>query len=313
MADLPRPLLAIARSQRGLLTASDLQSHAVGRRARTDMVASGMLVAVHKGVYRVGSHPTTFEQRCEAALLFAPDAVVSGPTAGRLWGLRKVMTDDVHVLAKRTIHLREISAHTTDLLGDSDITERHGLRVLRPPRLLCDLAWHLDDAALESVFEQMLERGMLSIDAARRAARAFCTRGRPGSVRLARVLDGRPAWLRPVDSDVELRLWRALADAGLPMERQFRVELDSGIVYLDLAEPALRFGIEVDHVTWHAGRLDVQRDKRRDRELTRHRWTICRVTDADVEDHLHDTVRQLAGIASTLVGRSSGPTTVSAI
>lgn len=304
MVTLPRPLLAVAREQRGLLTTDNLYTHAVSRSARGRLLTSGMLVAVHKGVYRLGSHPTTFEQRCLAALLFAPDAVLSGLTAARVWGLRKAMTDDIHILAKRTIHLREISPHTTDLLSDADIVERHRLRLLRPPRLLCDLAWQLDDASLESVFEQMLERDMLSVDAARRAARAFCTRGRPGSVRLARVLDGRPAWLKPADSDLELRLWRALSAAGLQMQRQYRVELDAGVVYLDLAEPSIRFGVEVDHVSWHGGHLDAERDKRRDRELTRQRWTMCRVTDDDVTNHLHHTVRQLTDIASTLAGPS---------
>lgn len=305
MADLPRPLLAVARVQRGLLTTSDLQRHGVSRRARTHFVGCGMLIAVHKGVYRLGSHPVSFEQRCLAALLFAPDAVLSGPTAGRLWGLRRVGTDDVHVLAKRTIHLREISAHTTDLLADADIIERHGLRVLGPGRLLCDLAWHLDDASLESVLEQMIERKMLTIQGARRAAHRFCTRGRPGSVRLARVLDSRSEWLKPVDSDLELRLWRALAESGLHMQRQHRVELDSGVVLLDLAEPTLAFGVEVDHVTWHSGRLDVQRDKRRDRELVRLGWTMCRVTDDDVENHLQPTVRQLIDIAAGLRRRTT--------
>jgi hypothetical protein len=147
MVTLPRPLLAVARAQRGLLATDDLRSNGIGRGTRGRLLTSGMLVAVHKGVYRLGGHPTTFEQRCHAALLFAPDAVLSGPTAGRLWGLRKVMTDDIHILATRSIHLREISPHTTDLLSDADIIERHGLRLLRPARLLCDLAWHLDLAS----------------------------------------------------------------------------------------------------------------------------------------------------------------------
>lgn len=305
MAELSRSLLTVARSQSGLLTVDDLQRHGVGRRHRGNLVSSGNLVAVHKGVYRLASHPVTFDQRCRAALLFAPDAVLSGPTAGRLWGLRRVATDSVHILAKRRVHLREIDTHTTDLLADADVTERFGLRVLAPPRLLCDLAWHLDDASLESVYEQMLQRNMLTVQSARQAARRFCTRGRPGSVRLARVLDSRNEWLKPVDSDLELQLWRALRDAGLEMQRQFRIELDSGVVLLDLAEPAIRFGVEVDHVSWHLGRLDLERDKRRDRGLARVGWTTCRVTDTDVTERLLPTARELVDIARTLGHRTN--------
>lgn len=305
MNDVPRSLSAVARDQLGLVTVDDLLRCEVGKRQRRRLFESGFLIAVHRGVLRVASHPVTFEQRCLAALLFAPDAVLSGPTAARVWGLRKVPTDDVHIVARPTIHVTEINAHHTDLLRDADIVLHRGLRVLRPARLLCDLAWHLDDAGLESVFEQMLDRRMLTVDTARRAARAFCTRGRPGSVRLARVLESRPAWLRPADSDLEVRLHRALAGVGLVLERQVMVEVDSGIVAIDLADPVLKFGIEVDHATWHNGRLDVQRDKRRDRELTRIGWTMSRVTDDDVEARLGETVDQLVAIASVLRQRAS--------
>lgn len=305
MYDLPRPLLAIARDQLGLVTADDLQRFGISKRQRRRLVESGFLIAVHRGVLRFASHPVTFEQRCLAALLFAPDAVLSGPSAARVWGLRKVTTDDVHILARRTIHVTDINAHQTDLLRDEDIVEYRGLRVLRPARLVCDLAWHLDDATLESVFEQMLDRRMLTVDTARRATRAFCARGRPGSVRLARVIESRAAWLRPADSDLELRLHRALAAAGLEFERQVMVELDTGTVAIDLADREIRFGIEVDHVTWHNGRLDVQRDKRRDRELTRRGWTMSRVTDEDVDQRLGETVDQLAAIATMLRHRAS--------
>lgn len=300
-----RPLLSIARQQHGLVTTDDFHRAAVSRRHRQRLLATGLLTVVHRGVYRVASHPVTFEQRCRAALLFAPDAVLSGPSAARIWGLRKVTTDDVHILARRSIHVTEFNSHQTDLLQESDTVVRRGMRVLRPARLLCDLAWFLDDADLESVFEQMLDRGILTVAVARRAARRFCTRGRPGSVRLSRVLDGRSDWLRPADSDLELRLHRALAEAGMETERQVMVELDAGVVRIDLAVPSLCFGIEVDHVTWHGGRLDAQRDKRRDRELTRLGWTLSRVTDEDIERRLTETVHQLVDIARLLARRAS--------
>ncbi|MFP5489264.1 MAG: type IV toxin-antitoxin system AbiEi family antitoxin domain-containing protein [Acidimicrobiia bacterium] len=305
MYDLPRPLLAVARDQLGLVTIDDLVRCGVSKRQRRRLVESGFLIGVHRGVLRFASHPVTFEQRCLAALSFAPDAVLSGPTAARVWGLRKVVTDDVHILARRTIHVTSINAHQTDLLRSADVVVHRGLRVLRPTRLLCDLAWHLDDAALESVFEQMLERHLTTVQTARRAARAFCKQGRPGSVRLARVLESRPEWMRPPDSDLELRLHRALAAAGLELDRQVRVELDSGVVAIDLADRALLFGIEVDHVRWHNGRLDVERDKRRDRELTRRGWTVSRVTDSDVDERLAETVGQLVAIWHLLRHRAS--------
>ena len=299
MKPLPRQLLAIARGRRGLVTTDELTQARIVGRVRSAHFDSGLIVPVHRGVYRIGSHADSFEQRCLAACMAAPDAAISGCTAGRLWGIRKVFTDDVHLISRRAVKLAGVACHRTDLLRRSHITERAGLRVLTPNRLLCDLAWFLDDADLESVFEQMLDRRMLSVVAARDAAREFAARGRPGSVRLGSVIDSRPTWLRPVDSDLELRLWRELDRRAVTMERQHPVSLDSGItVHLDLADPVLRFGIEVDHVTWHGGRLDTQRDKRRDRELARIGWMVSRVTDDDIRDRLDSTVREIIEIAA---------------
>jgi very-short-patch-repair endonuclease len=305
MKPLPRSLLAIARDREGLVTVGELRAFGLVGRARSTALESGMLVPVHRGVYRIASHRDTFEARCVAACLGAGDGVLSGPTAGRIIGLRKVYTDDIHLISRRTVRLEGVVAHRTDLLGAGDVDERGAIRVLRPARLFCDLAWHLDDAGLESVFEQLLDRRLLSVRGARAAARRFSARGRPGSVRLRRVIESRPDWLRPADSDLEVRLWRALADRGLVMERQVAVRLDSGVtVHLDLADPTSRYGIEVDHVTWHGGRLDSQRDKRRDRELARLGWTVSRVTDEDVSARLSETLDQLIAIAGHCARRS---------
>lgn len=305
MKPFPRTLLEAARHQLGIVTAQDLAAARIIGRARTTAIETGQLVPVHRGVYRLSSHVESFENRCMAALFAAPDAALSGRTAGRILGLRKVFTDDIHILARRSIQLECVTAHRSDLYAEADVELRHGFRVLRPVRLFCDLAWQIDDEALESVLEQMLDRRLVaSIQSMRAAARRFIAMGRPGSVRLARVLDGRPSWLEPADSHAELALWRALRARGSFFERQVPVMLDSGVeVHVDLGQPDRRFGIEVDHVTWHGGRLDTQRDKRRDRELLRVGWTVSRVTDDDIDRRLVATVDDLIAISDVCVTR----------
>lgn len=297
MRPFPRPLIGVARARHGLLTAAELSRERYVGRTRSTAIAAGMLVPVHRGIYRISTHEVTYLQRCAAALLAAPDAVLSGPTAAQLWNLRRTTTDDVHVIAHRSITLAGVHTHRTDFLRPADVTQRSGLAVLRPARLLCDLAWHLDDRALESVFEQMLERRIVTVPLVREIARHFAGRGRPGTRRLTTVLEARSDWLRPVDSDLELRLWRALVDRGVELERQHPVELDSGRwIRFDLADVAARIGIEVDHVTWHGGRLDVQADKRRDRETARIGWSVSRVTDDDINARLEATCDELLAI-----------------
>jgi very-short-patch-repair endonuclease len=74
-------------------------------------------------------------------------------------------------------------------------------------------------------------------------------------------------------------------------------------VFLDLADASLRLGVEVDHVTWHGGRLDAQRDKRRDRQLARLGWTVVRVTDDDVTRRLDEAVQHIIDIAALCEAR----------
>jgi very-short-patch-repair endonuclease len=280
---------------------ADLDRTAVSARTRATALDSGLLSKVHRNVYRVASHEETFEQRCVAACLAAPHAALSGPTAGRLMGLRKTWTNDVHIISKRTVLLFGVVAHRSTFLTPGDVHERGPLRLLRPARLVCDLASFLDDDDLESVIEQMLDKRIVQLSTARQLARDFVRSGRNGSARLARVLDSRPNWRRPVDSDLELRLLKAMQRRGLDLTPQFRVLLDSGHqVSLDLAVPALKFGVEVDHVTWHGGRLETQRDKVRDREVMRLGWTVARVTDEDIARRLDETASQLMDIASVL-------------
>lgn len=301
MSDLPRPLIAAARAQHGLLSIDQMHEHGVSGRRRKRMLDDGVIVPLQRGVYRLASQSETFEQRCLAALLAAPDAVISGTTAGRLWGFRKCFTDDVHVLAGRAIELPGVIAHRTDFLRPSDVANLGPIRVLRPARLICDLGAFVSDADLESVIEQVLDRRLAAMPFIRAVARSFGAPGRTGCRRVARVLDGRADWLRPADSDLELRVDRELRRRGIVMVRQFAVELDGGsVVHLDLADPELRFGIEVDHVSWHGSRLDVERDKARDRALTRVGWTVVRVTDTDISTRFEHVITELADIVARL-------------
>ncbi len=298
MSSLPRPLLARARVQQGLVTVGELDACGVVGRSRSRAVHAGLLVPVHRGVYRIASHEITFEQRCLAAFLAAPDAVISGPSAGRLYGLRKTGTNDVHVLAGRTINLPGVVSHRTNLLGSNDVVDHGRLRILRPARLVCDLAIFLSDDDLESVIEQVLRRRMTSLSVLRSVARSFMACGRNGTSRLARVLDSRPDWIRPPDSDLEVRVLRALRGSGLDVRPQVPVLLDDGsIVHIDVADPSTRFGVEIDHIEWHGGRLDVQYDKIRDRALMRLGWIVPRVTDDDLRHRFAQTIDQVVEIA----------------
>src|SRR5262245_50240205 len=116
MKPIPRPLLVAARERHGLVTVADLTRHGVSGRARVSLFESGQLSLIHRGVYKLASHDDSFEQRCMAACLAAPHASLSGPTAARVWGLRRAFTEEIHIIARQTVHLVGVTAHRSDLL-----------------------------------------------------------------------------------------------------------------------------------------------------------------------------------------------------
>jgi len=91
--------------------------------------------------------------------------------------------------------------------------------------------------------------------------------GRRGAGVLAELLDERPSSTRPMGSDFEVALFRALREAGLPLPvPQYRVLMaDGSFVYLDFAYPEVHLAIEADSYLWHASLADWQRDRARKR------------------------------------------------
>ena len=87
--------------------ASRAQLDAAGLSAQTvrQMVDADNLVEVLKGVYRMPAVPFDEMARCAAVCAGHPNVAVSGPTAGRLWGFRRLPRDHrIHVLAPPASH-----------------------------------------------------------------------------------------------------------------------------------------------------------------------------------------------------------------
>ena len=137
--------------------------------------------------------------------------------------------------------------------------------------------------------------GVVSAARGARSGGRLAGRGRSGSARVRRVLSLRPGWQKPAGSGPEIRVLRALRDHGLGhLVSQHPLRLPNGsMVHLDAADPAINWGREIDHVTWHGGRFDAQYDKVRDRGARRLGWQIERVTDHECRSNLQAVVREV--------------------
>jgi very-short-patch-repair endonuclease len=303
-------LSAWLATHHGVITRANLSEIGVSEPAVRTMLDTGRLIRVHPGVYMAASSVRTELQR--AALLgAATGGVISHSTAGQLWGFRKLSRfRQLHVSVPHGYKFAVKDRPGSDLsIGDNRIHQSMDLRdedrVVRddgivltsPSRTVFDLASICSAEDLESIIEQGLDKEWFTIPTLHGVGRRLAGPGRDGSANFASVLAKREIWRRPTQSDEELRLANALERAGFTgVQRQFPIRLPNGAkIHADLAIPERMFLIEVDHVTWHGGRIETMYDRWRDRQCHRLGWSTERVPDTDLSaKRLKQTVSELA-------------------
>jgi very-short-patch-repair endonuclease len=326
-ADMPWIPSSLARhfaAHHGVASLDTLLRHGVSVHQVRRLTAAGLLERMHRGVYRSTSNERTFEARCAAASAAHGPLVVSGPSAARLWGLRRspaVAAVTAVVPREHPCRLDGVLIRQSTTLAENDVVPRvDGIRLASPLRTWFDLAgWPgMTDGALESMLEHLLD-GWCSIVTIRDFQRRWARPGRPGVAQVNRVLGSRPDDVPAAESGLELRVLAALATRGVVLQRQHRLTLPDGRrVRLDGADPLVRWGVEIDHHTWHAPRDAATADKQRDRMLRLLGWQIDRVTDDELARNFTGVVDQLealyrARVRGFLAGRTGdgGPGAVS--
>jgi hypothetical protein len=243
-------------------------------------------------VYVTAKSTSTFERRLVELSLEHPRGFVTGPTLGGLRGLRRMPRHSkIHFSVPHPARF-EVPNHielrqSTLILPEHIERLPNGMSVASWPRLAFDLAADLTKTHLASVIEQMLHRNVVSIPQLVAIAKVMCARGRPGSRTFGQTLLEHHGGV-PAESDPELHVLTELLRRGVPVEPQVgHLELPNGRrVRLDMAVPAIRWGIEVDIHPAHLDLLGTTSDKQRDRQLHLIDWQVDRVTQLDMLDFL---------------------------
>jgi len=286
-------------SHHGIASALALREVGVSPNDLRRLVGAGNLVPVLRGVYRMPAVPYDELARCVAVCVAHPKSVISGPTAGRLWGLRRVPGDlRVHILAPPRSHPTVeswVAPYRTRAFHAGDVVHRaDGIVVTNRARTALDLARFAGSTDLLSIIEQVIRDGHLTDDVLRATAIDWMSPRRLWVRNFLEVLDGRLDG-GAVESHGEVVLGDALRSAGVRgLQRQFQIDLPGyGPARFDLAVPDARLAIEVDlHPTHHEtnGRL---RDEARDRAARLIDWRVARVRSSDLGAGLASTVRRL--------------------
>lgn len=290
MRQLTAPALHVLHRQQNLISFRQLAEAGVSRSVRDRLVAEGALEAVGKSVLSVPGAALTVERRAITMCLQHPQGHITGPTAGRFVGLRRMpkLADIAFVVPHGSridvppgVRLRQATLIPPEHRRRLD----NGLVVANWARLAFDLAVDLPWMDLLSVVEQMLHEGHTSLAELAAVGNLLCRPGRTGSRRFASVLAQRGAQA-PVESHPELRVLRGLQGLGVPVVPQLRhLQLSNGQrIRIDMAVEDVRWAVEVDVHPDHGQLFGSTKDKRRDRQLHLIDWQVERVTSLDLLD-----------------------------
>ncbi len=291
MPELTPPAIRWLTDHHGVITSTGLRKCGVTRRTIQRLLTTGMLRAEHKCVYVLATAPSTLEQRCALLCAAHPSGFVTGPTAGSLLNLRRMpRTSSIHFAVRHGIHLAHEPGvkyrQTTALHADHRTVRSDGIAIATPRRLAFDLAADLQPIDHLSVLHQLLDERRTTVDELIAIGALLCHPARHGSDRFRQALERLGGVAPPAQSHPEVVLAAALHRRGVPVERQAEVVRDASgrLAHIDLAVPAVKWGVELDihpehrTIDRHAG------DARRVRELHLGAWQIEPVSEQDMDN-----------------------------
>jgi very-short-patch-repair endonuclease len=284
----------IAGAQRGRVATRQLRAAGISTSAIGRMIASGTLIAVHRGVYRVGhAAPVRLGDETSALLAVGDDAALSHFSAAILWGLLAPGSGDgqIHVVAprERRVSPAGVAVHRSRMLERRDVWTREGLPVVSPARALLDIAPVAGDRQLELAVDRgLVDRVLKPAHVADILSRAGGHRGR---ARLAAVLERQTAGTTMTRSEAEERVLELIRSARLS---QPVVNAKVGGYEVDFFWPHERFALEVDGYRYHSARSVFERDRRKDNDLRKLGVTTMRTTWWQLTDDSHALVADLA-------------------
>lgn len=299
-----RSINRLASRQHGLVTRQQALECGAPRAGIEWKLDQGQWLIVRPAVCALAGAPVTWEQAVLAACLAGgPAAFASHHTALRLWGLdERIDQDGIHVTSPpgRRIRLDGIVAHRTTLLAPLDVSRRTGVPCTTAARAIVEVSGTLGSAATGKLLDLAIRRHRGELEAVRACVARLAGPGRRRLTVIRHVLGERlPGW-DPGDSDLEVRVLRALHRAGFaPPVQQHPVHIDGRRRRIDLAYPDLKIAIELDGWDAHGVRSAFDADRARRNELTILGWRVVQFTSAMTDREVVDQVgRLLTSIAA---------------
>lgn len=305
MSYLPSAVHRLFARQHGVVSLGQLLGSGLTTKQVENHATNGALTGVLRGSYRSPSVGETEAMRCSEICLAHPEAVIAGPTAGRLHGFRKLPADRrIHITApcgaNPSTATPWIVTFHTDAVRSKDVTQRSdGIRVFSKPRTAMDLARFVEPSDLQSIVEQAMHDGPHD-DAEMIAVGADWVNRRPwvrSYLASVQIRLGGP----PAESHGEFVVGELLRRRGVTgLERQHQIVAAGRPMRFDLAAPDLHWAIEIDIFPTHQETVGAASDRARDRAAASAGWTVSRVTRERYQYNLSDSIDDLVELYHSL-------------
>lgn len=302
-------ILELAARTRGVVSNSALRSASLLPAQIQRRLRGGLLVPVHRGVYRVRGAPFDFEARCQAALLTNSRLVVSSRSGCRLHDFATLATPVVELVtaSTRAPQVEGCRVRSTVELDASHVMEVRGLRVTTPARSIFDAAAVAGAPTLRRLIHRAVHGRKLVLADLWLMLETLGTQGHRGAARLEAVMeelsDG-----PPTESVLEDDVIDFLERFGLPTpERQvWFTAADGRRLRVDFFYRAERVVIEAEGRLWHSHPDDFQDDIERKQIYAELGLAAVPVTHFDVRRRRARVAGIIAGVLRDRRGRLAG-------
>jgi very-short-patch-repair endonuclease len=288
-------MCSLAARQHGVVTRAQLRAAGVSADEIRHRMETGLLTALHRGVYRLGPIHTVLTGPMAAALACGPAAAVSHHAAAALHGLRPVPPGPVDVTVTRG-HARRRPGLRIHRSRTLDATQVRGIPTTTVARTIRDLAAVLPARDLARLVEEAQVQRKLDRPSLARAVEQ--ARGHRGAAALRAAAGDEPRLTR---SEGERRLLELVRAARLP-EPETNVRV--GGYEVDALWRAERLVVEVDGFAFHSTRAAFERDRRKTSVLQTEGFRVERLTWRRLEREREAVVATLAAALSA--ARASG-------
>ena len=264
-------LADLARRSHGVVTRRELLAAGITAKEIERRLKTGALIAVFRGVYRVGHTAPSVEAHYLAAVKACGDgALLSGRAAAYLLGLLKGRAPSAEVTAGTARVVKGVKTRR----ARRQAAIWGGVPVTTPAQTLVDLAAVLDAAKLARACH---EAGVRHRTTPRQVEAVLARHpNSPGSGRLRAVLRGE---VHVTLSRLEARFVELLRSQDLALPKTNRAVAERRV---DCRWPDLNLTVELDSYRYHSSRHAWEQDRRREREAYARGDELRRYTYGDV-------------------------------